>query len=183
MRENVELAALSARRYRPRRAAPSTPTSLLADAGLADVAERPAATLDYGNQRRLELARAAALAPAYLLLDEPTSGMSDAESLAMVDHVRATAQLVGAGVLVIDHDLAFITRISDHVVVLAERPGRSPRARPTRSAPTPPSPRPTSAATRRPDPSVCCGASPQQTLRRTNTRVSRTGGSCRAPRR
>ena len=50
-----------------------------------------AATLDYGNQRRLELARAAALAPAYLLLDEPTSGMSDAESLAMVEHVRATA--------------------------------------------------------------------------------------------
>ena len=45
--------------------------------------------------------------------------MSDAESLAMVDHVRATARLVGAGVLVIDHDLAFITRISDHVVVLA----------------------------------------------------------------
>ena len=38
----------------------------------------------------------------------------------MVDHVRATARLVGAGVLVIDHDLAFITRICDHVVVLAE---------------------------------------------------------------
>ncbi len=38
----------------------------------------------------------------------------------MVDHVRATARLLGAGVLVIDHDLAFITRISDHVVVLAE---------------------------------------------------------------
>ncbi len=46
--------------------------------------------------------------------------MSDAESVAMVEHVRATAQLVGAGVLVIDHDLAFITRISDHVVVLAD---------------------------------------------------------------
>jgi len=95
------------------------PDVLLADAGLSGVAEHPAASLDYGNQRRLELARAAALAPAYLLLDEPTSGMSDAESLAMVDHVRATAQLVGAGVLVIDHDLAFITRVSDHVVVLA----------------------------------------------------------------
>jgi ABC-type branched-subunit amino acid transport system ATPase component len=118
VRENVELAALSARRFR--RAVPAVdPDVLLANAGLTAVAERPAATLDYGNQRRLELARAAALAPAYLLLDEPTSGMSDTESLAMVDHVRATAQLVGAGVLVIDHDLAFITRISDHVVVLA----------------------------------------------------------------
>jgi branched-chain amino acid transport system ATP-binding protein/branched-chain amino acid transport system permease protein len=119
VRENVALAALSAARYRPD--APAADVDLLLEtAGLTAVAERPAATLDYGNQRRLELARAAALAPAYLLLDEPTSGMSDVESRAMVDHVRATARLVGAGVLVIDHDLAFITRISDHVVVLAE---------------------------------------------------------------
>jgi branched-chain amino acid transport system permease protein len=119
VRENVELASLSAGRYRP--AAPLiAPDLLLARGGLAGVAERAASTLDYGNQRRLELARAAALAPAYLLLDEPTSGMSDDESLAMVEHVRATATLLGAGVLVIDHDLAFITRISDHVVVLAE---------------------------------------------------------------
>jgi branched-chain amino acid transport system permease protein len=119
VRENVALAALSAARYRPD--APAADVELLLEtAGLTAVAERPAATLDYGNQRRLELARAAALAPAYLLLDEPTSGMSDGESRAMVDHVRATARLVGAGVLVIDHDLAFINRISDHVVVLAE---------------------------------------------------------------
>ena len=91
-RENVELAALSARRYRPE--APAIdPEVLLTGAGLAAVAERPAATLDYGNQRRLELARAAALAPSYLLLDEPTSGMSDAESLAMVERIRQTAEL------------------------------------------------------------------------------------------
>jgi ABC-type branched-subunit amino acid transport system ATPase component len=119
VRENVALAAVSAARYRPD--APAVDVDvLLASAGLSGAAERPARTLDYGNQRRLELARAAALAPAYLLLDEPTSGMSDRESRAMVEHVRATARLVGAGVLVIDHDLAFITRISDHVVVLAE---------------------------------------------------------------
>ncbi|WP_116998098.1 ATP-binding cassette domain-containing protein [Desertimonas flava] len=119
VRENVELAAVAAATYRSHRPGPDV-DALLADAGLADVADRPAHTLDYGNQRRLELARAAAMAPDYLLLDEPTSGMSDEESLAMVDQVRATARGVGAGVLVIDHDLAFITRISDHVVVLAE---------------------------------------------------------------
>jgi len=117
VRENVELTALVARRHR--RGGPSV-TELLADAGLTDVADRAAGTLDYGSQRRLELARAAALSPELLLLDEPTSGMSDAESLAMVDRVRATAAKLGAGVLVIDHDLNFITRISDHVVVLAE---------------------------------------------------------------
>jgi branched-chain amino acid transport system permease protein len=118
VRENVELAALSAARHRPQ-ATPVEVGELLDRAGLEPVAERRSSTLDYGNQRRLELARAAALRPSYLLLDEPTSGMSDAESAAMVDHVRATARLVGAGVLVIDHDLAFITRISDHIVVLA----------------------------------------------------------------
>ena len=120
VRENVELAALSARRVYRSDVPAIDPDVLLAEAGLSEVADRPASTLDYGNQRRLELARAAALAPAYLLLDEPTSGMSDAESLTMVEHVRTTARLLGAGVLVIDHDLAFITRISDHVVVLAE---------------------------------------------------------------
>ncbi len=117
VRENVELTSLVAWRHRTG----SLPVNeLLADAGLTAVADRAAGTLDYGNQRRLELARAAALSPAYLLLDEPTSGMSDAESQAMVEQVRAVAAKVGAGVLVIDHDLGFITRISDHMVVLAE---------------------------------------------------------------
>jgi branched-chain amino acid transport system ATP-binding protein len=46
--------------------------------------------------------------------------MSDQESQAMVESVRSVAARIGAGVLVIDHDLGFITRISDHIVVLAE---------------------------------------------------------------
>ena len=119
VRENVALTALVAARHRKERVRPDVDL-LLAEAGLTDWADRQAGTLDYGNQRRLELIRAAALAPEYLLLDEPTSGMSDTESLAMVDSVRSVAALIGAGVLVIDHDLGFITRISDHIVVLAE---------------------------------------------------------------
>ena len=117
VRDNIELTSLVA--WRHRHGGPSV-DDLLERSGLAALADRPAGTLDYGNQRRLELARAAALAPEFLLLDEPTSGMSDAESLAMVDQVRAIAAQLGAGVLVIDHDLGFITRISDHMVVLAE---------------------------------------------------------------
>ncbi len=119
VRENVAVVALVAARHR-RHEPPVDVDALVAQAGLSALADRPAGTLDYGNQRRLELARAAALAPEFLLLDEPTSGMSDDESLAMVDQVRAVAASVGAGVLVIDHDLAFITRISDHVVALAD---------------------------------------------------------------
>ena len=119
VRENVALTALVAARHRADRTRPDVDL-LLAEAGLTEWADRPAGTLDYGNQRRLELIRAAALAPEYLLLDEPTSGMSDTESLAMVQSVRSVASRIGAGVLVIDHDLGFITRISDHIVVLAE---------------------------------------------------------------
>ena len=91
---------------------------LLALSGLTHMADRSAATLDYGNQRRLEIARAAALRPDFLLLDEPTSGMSSSESLEMVDHVRRVATAIGAGVLVIDHDLGFITNICEHITVL-----------------------------------------------------------------
>ena len=58
------------------------------------------------------------MAPSFLLLDEPTSGMSDSESIAMVEQVRHMAATVGAGVIVIDHDLAFITGISDRIYVL-----------------------------------------------------------------
>ena len=67
--------------------------------------------------RRLELARAAAIAPSFMLLDEPTSGMSNSESLTMIEQVRHMAATVGAGVIVIDHDLGFITGISDRIYV------------------------------------------------------------------
>jgi ABC-type branched-subunit amino acid transport system ATPase component len=53
-----------------------------------------------------------------MLLDEPTSGMSDTESLAMIDEVRRMAECVGAGVIVIDHDLGFITGICDTITCL-----------------------------------------------------------------
>jgi branched-chain amino acid transport system permease protein len=117
--ENVTLTALVSAKYRPEEP-PIDVAWLLQESGLAGLEDRTASTLDYGNQRRLELARAAALSPEFLLLDEPTSGMSDDESLAMVGRIRTMATAVGAGVLVIDHDLAFITTISDHIVALAE---------------------------------------------------------------
>jgi len=91
------------------------PLLAFAVARLWDLRDRRARELDYGNARRLELARAAALSPGFMLLDEPTSGMSDTESLAMIDEVRRMAECVGAGVVVIDHDLGFITGICDTI--------------------------------------------------------------------
>lgn len=117
VRENVEVAALMAAVHR-NGSERSSVDEIVAGSGLWEHRDRRAAELDYGNSRRLELARAAAAAPAFLLLDEPTSGMSDSESLAMVESVRRMAAAVGAGVLVIDHDLNFITGICDRVYCL-----------------------------------------------------------------
>ena len=117
VRENVEVAALMAAVHR-NGGSRADVDAIVAGSGLWDQRNRRASQLDYGNSRRLELARAAAAVPAFLLLDEPTSGMSDSESLAMVDSVRRMAAAVGAGVLVIDHDLNFITGICDRVYCL-----------------------------------------------------------------
>ena len=116
VRENVEVSALTAASHRQGRTLLDV-DSVIAEAGLWEHRDRRARELDYGNSRRLELARAAALAPCFLLLDEPTSGMSDAESTEMIEQVRHMAATVGAGVLVIDHDLNFITGISDRIYV------------------------------------------------------------------
>ncbi len=117
VRENVDIAALVALRHRPADDRPSV-EQLLVHAGLWHLRDRRARELDYGNARRLELVRAAALSPVFILLDEPTSGMSDVESVAMIDEVRALAAAVGAGVVVIDHDLAFITGVCDRIYCL-----------------------------------------------------------------
>ncbi len=117
VRENVEIAEFVAQDHRSDRVLRDT-DALIAEAGLWEHRDRRARELDYGNSRRLELARAAATAPSFMLLDEPTSGMSDSESSAMIEQVRHMAATVGAGVLVIDHDLGFITGISDRIYVL-----------------------------------------------------------------
>lgn len=116
VRENVETAALVAREHRSGRTVRDV-DSLISEAGLWEHRHRRARELDYGNSRRLELARAAAMAPSFMLLDEPTSGMSDTESVTMIEQVRHMAATVGAGVIVIDHDLGFITGISDRIYV------------------------------------------------------------------
>ncbi len=117
VRENVEISSMVAKDHRSDRVL-RDPDALIAEAGLWEHRDRRARELDYGNSRRLELARAAAMAPSFMLLDEPTSGMSDSESIAMIEQVRHMAATVGAGVLVIDHDLGFITGISDRIYAL-----------------------------------------------------------------
>ena len=116
VRENVEVAVLAGTRSAGR--AEQTAAGLLRLCGIADIAEVRARALDYGASKRLELARAAAQAPGFLLLDEPTSGFSELESVIIVDQIRRIAQALGCGVVVIDHDLAFITSLCDRVYCL-----------------------------------------------------------------
>ncbi len=115
VRENIASAAL---RNMGGAEAEEYTKQLLGAVGLWELRDRRASELDYGNARRLELARAAAVQPHFLLLDEPTSGMNEAESLVMADDVRNVASLIGAGVVVIDHDLGFISGLCDKVFCL-----------------------------------------------------------------
>src|SRR5207249_7323662 len=91
---------------------------LLALCSLAGRAERYAHSLPYGDQRRLEAARALATNPKLLLLDEPTAGMNPQETAdftAFVDRLRTER---GLTVLLIEHDMKVVMGISDHVTVL-----------------------------------------------------------------
>jgi len=85
--------------------------------GLADKAGQRAQALSYGDQRRLEIARAMAPEPRLLLLDEPAAGMNPAETEALATLVRRLHEF-GTTVLLVEHDMGFVMDISDTVTVL-----------------------------------------------------------------
>ena len=90
---------------------------LLADFGLTRFAEYRAGGLSYGHQRKVEMARAMATEPDFMLLDEPIAGMNDVESDALADIFRGFAA-AGKGVLLIEHNVRFVARLCSHIYVL-----------------------------------------------------------------
>ncbi len=86
--------------------------------GLAGKEAFMAANLPYGDQRRLEIARALALRPRLLLLDEPTAGMNPAETDDMIRLIRRLRDERGITILLIEHDMKVVMNISDLVTVL-----------------------------------------------------------------
>jgi branched-chain amino acid transport system ATP-binding protein len=91
--------------------------SLLEFVGLGDRGHRKARTLSYGDQRRLEIARALASDPVLLMLDEPAAGMNPAETEQLMRLVQ-TIREKGITVLLIEHDMKLVMGISDRVIVL-----------------------------------------------------------------
>ncbi|GAB5467638.1 MAG: branched-chain amino acid ABC transporter ATP-binding protein/permease [Rhodospirillales bacterium] len=118
LRENVAAAVAATTPGRGLAAAYARADALLALFAIADLAEREARTLAYGQQRRLEIARAMALNPQFLLLDEPAAGMNEAESDDLLATLARVRRDHGIGILIVDHDLRLIMRLCDRIVVL-----------------------------------------------------------------
>jgi branched-chain amino acid transport system ATP-binding protein len=112
--ENVEVGAV-ARGQGDRLAA-----ELLERLGITQVRERLAVTLPYGQQRRVEIARALAGKPRFILLDEPAAGMNEAESDALLETIQRIRDDEGCAILIVDHDLRLIMRLCERIHVLAE---------------------------------------------------------------
>ena len=85
--------------------------------GLRPRADDPAGALPYGDQRRLEIARAMCAEPALLCLDEPAAGLNPSESHGLGELLRGIRD-EGVSILLIEHDMSVVMAISDHLVVL-----------------------------------------------------------------
>ena len=116
VRENVEVAALGA--GAPARRAAQRAEQLLELLALAPYADAPASALAHGDERRLGVARALASEPRYVLMDEPAAGLPEAEVPDFAAVVRSVRDDHGAGVLLIDHNMALIMDVCDRIHVL-----------------------------------------------------------------
>jgi branched-chain amino acid transport system ATP-binding protein len=119
VRENVLAAAEIRRRWSGDRSETSSSVAdgVLARVGLTALAQQAADTLPTGQARLLELARALATRPRLLLLDEPSSGLSDTESEDL-GHLLMSLATEGMGVLLVEHDMGLVMRICGEINVL-----------------------------------------------------------------
>ena len=115
--ENVEAAALAKGVSRAESAGRAT--KLLDELGLTDKADELGESLSYGDKRRVEIARALAAEPRFLLLDEPAAGMNDAETETLLRTLSELPKSRGLGLLIIDHDMGLIMRLCHRLHVLA----------------------------------------------------------------
>ena len=103
---------------------------LLAYVGLEGAGDILASNMPYGDQRRLEIARALGTSPRILLLDEPTAGMNPAETHEMTGLIRRLRDELGITILLIEHEMRVVMDISERITVLdyGERIAEGPPA-------------------------------------------------------
>ncbi len=112
-------ALLNTRRFRSvEKSSEEEAERLLKAVGLTGSADLIAKNLPYGDQRRLEVARALASKPSLLLLDEPAAGMNPAETVQMIELIRQIRDTFGVTVLLIEHDMRVVMGISEKITVL-----------------------------------------------------------------
>ena len=116
VRENVEVSALGV--GASQRAAARRADELLELLDLGRYAYRPASELSHGDERRLEVARALAFNPKFLLLDEPAAGLDERESDELMDAIRRIRDDMHCGILLIDHDMRVIMQTCERIHVL-----------------------------------------------------------------
>lgn len=114
--ENVIVGALSVGIRR--REAEGAARAFLDKLGIGQFAETQAAALSYGHKRLVEIARALAMRPRYLLLDEPAAGMNDDETRGLLMCLRPLPDEYGLGILIVDHDMHLIMELCDLLHVL-----------------------------------------------------------------
>jgi branched-chain amino acid transport system ATP-binding protein len=115
--QNVEVAALAAGERRG--VARERAARLLEEFELTGRADDAAASLPYGEERRLALARSLAAAPDFLLLDEPAAGLNEAETDRLTQAITEIPARYDCGVLVVEHDMRLIMGLSHRIHVLA----------------------------------------------------------------
>lgn len=115
--ENIEaaLTSLNIGRFAARRKA----LEMLDYMGISRCADMLGSALNYGDERRVGIARALALNPRFLLLDEPAAGMNIAEADALSDLIRQIRDDLGCGILLIEHNMSLITRTCERMHVMA----------------------------------------------------------------
>lgn len=86
--------------------------------GLSAHLHSPAGALSYGNQKRVDIARALNVEPTVLMLDEPAAGMNSSETAEMADLIRRIRNELGISVLLVEHDMGLVMSIADRVTVL-----------------------------------------------------------------
>jgi branched-chain amino acid transport system ATP-binding protein len=88
--------------------------------GMAEEANRPASTLPYGKERRLDIARAVVTRPNFILLDEPAAGMTEAETAELGETIQALRHELNFGILLIEHDMNLVMNVCDEIQVLVK---------------------------------------------------------------